>query len=214
MKHPTQPDQFIGKTSVIAKVMFHKVPSFKADKLPAMDRRYLFTGEAGTGKTSLAMAVASAITGNTVESILARTATNVDWYNGQSASVEVFRKWSEQGHYLPMYGSRIVQIVDEIDSISPAAANESLSYLDSLPSFVVFIATTNKTVNDLPERLQSRFKVHRFTLVQTDTIANWLACHFPTLTNHSEIAGGAKGNVRAAIIDALSHVEVQEALAV
>lgn len=213
---PTKPEHFAGKAGVIARVLFHKAQQFKTEKLPAIDRRYLLTGEAGTGKTSLAMAVAAAITGNSVSEILNKTATNVDWYNGQSATVDVFRKWSEQGHYLPMYGSRIVQIVDEIDAISIAAANESLSYLDSLPHHTLFIATTNKDIKDLPERLQSRFKVHRFVKVERDVIANWLGAQFPGLTTdqHQMIAVGADGNIRAAVTDALSIIETQEALAV
>lgn len=210
---PTKPSDFIGKAGIIAKVMFHKAESFKSSKLPAIDRRYLLTGEAGTGKTSLAMALAASITGCTVDNIINRQATNVDWLNGQSCSVEQVRKWREQGAYLPLYGNRVVQIVDEIDSISPAAANEILSYLDSLPYHTLLIATTNKSVSELPDRLQSRFKVHRFTKVETDTISNFLLSHFPKLTNAHKTAQRAEGNVRAAFTDALSEMEVQEALA-
>jgi DNA polymerase III gamma/tau subunit len=212
---PTKPEHFAGKAGIIARVLFHKIPQFQKEKLPALDRRYLLTGEAGTGKTSLAMAFAAALTGNSVQDILNRTATNVDWYNGQSATVEVIRKWREQGCYLPMYGSRVVQIVDEIDAISIAAANEALSYLDSLPHHTVFFATTNKEVKDLPDRLQSRFKVHRFSKVDEATIISWLAAQFPALSpdQHQSIAESAGGNIRAAITDALSIIETQEALA-
>ncbi len=213
MQNPSKPDCFVGKANTIARVLFHKIPSLKADGLSVMSRRYLFTGAAGVGKSSLAMAVASAITGNSIASILARNSTNVEWLNGQSATVDVFRKWTEQGHYLPMYGDRIVQIVDEVDSMSIAAHNEACSYLDALPPFVVFFATSNKSVEELPERLQSRFQVWKFPAVPTDIITTLLMSQFPTLTNHSEIAGGAKGNVRSAITDALQHLEVQEAMA-
>lgn len=210
---PTTKADFIGKAGVIATVLFHKAASFKTTKLPAIDRRYLLTGEAGTGKTSLAMAVAAHITGCTVQQILDRQATNVEWVNGQSVSVDTVRKWREQGHYMPLYGSHIVQIVDEIDSISLAAANEILSYLDSLPSHAMMLATTNKPVEALPDRLQSRFKVHRFPKVDQATIASYLKSKFPTIEQHEAIASRAQGNVRAAITDALAALEVQEAMA-
>lgn len=212
---PTKPEHFIGKTGTIAKVLFHKLERIKSEKLSALDRRYLFTGDAGTGKTSLAMAFASAITGNSVDSILNKTSTNVDWINGQSATVEVWRKWGEQCHYIPMYGNRIVQIVDEVDSISLAAANESLSYLDALPFHIVFIATTNKSVEAIPDRMQSRFKIQRFTTVPEFQLASWLGGKFNiNEATASDIAEKSRGNVRAAMTDALSIVETMEALAV
>lgn len=210
---PTKPEHFIGKTGIIAKVLFSQAAKIKAAKLPAIDRRYLFTGEAGTGKTSLAMALASFITGNSVESILNKSALNVDWVNGQSWSVDMVRAWTEAGHYLPMYGDRIVKIVDEIDCVSVAAANESLSYLDALPSHTVLFATTNKTVKELPDRFQSRFKLHTFTLVPAGVIETWLRQHFPRLDTASQIAETCGGNVRAAETDALQRMEYMEAMA-
>jgi replication-associated recombination protein RarA len=212
---PTTPADFIGRTRTIATVLFKKTAQFKTEKLPAIERRYLFTGEAGTGKTSLAMALAAFATGNTVESILAKSSLNVDWVNGQSWTVDLVRDWAMAGHYLPMYGNRIVKIVDEIDSISNATANESLSYLDALPSHVLLIATTNKPVKELPERLQSRFKVHTFTAVPAADLNAWLSASFPKLEAGwaQKIAQSVGGNVRAAMLDALQRIEYVEAMA-
>lgn len=213
---PTKPEHFIGKTNIIARVMFSGAAKFKADKtLPPLQRRYLFTGDAGTGKTSLAMAVASDITGNSVQSILDKCSMNVEWINGQSWSVEMVRQWAIDGHYLPLYGDRLVKLIDEIDSISPAAANEALSYLDGLPGHVMLIATTNKPITALPERFQSRFKVHQFTPVPPTDINAWLCTRFPKLETGwaQKIAQSVGGNVRAAETDALSRMEYVEAMA-
>jgi hypothetical protein len=104
-----------------------------------------------------------------------------------------------------MFGMR-VQIVDEIDSLSAAALCQARTYLDRLPKKTVIIATTNRTVEDLQEQLQSRFKILYFDPVPIEIIAGWLQAKFPRLG--AEMAGSiaiqSNGNVRAAETVAMS----------
>jgi hypothetical protein len=80
----------------------------------------------------------------------------------------------------------------------------------------VFIGTTNRTVEDLPEQLQSRFKILFFDPIPIEIIADWLQIKFPRLgaAMAGSIAIQSSGNVRAAETVAMSvadnWVETQE----
>jgi MoxR-like ATPase len=104
----------------------------------------------------------------------------------------------------------IVRFADEVETIPPAAVVELRGYLDDLPSSVVVIATTNKTVKELQEPLQTRFQVWKFDPVQASLIADLLIQKFPMLPPDvlRGIAGKVSGNVRAALTDAASELDV------
>ena len=208
---PHTPAEFIGKTGVIARAMFAQVPKLK-DAVDPMQRRYLFTGDAGLGKTALAEALAAAITGDPIERVWAGKSFNVEQVNGQSCSVDLVRRWQAEAHYVPM-NSKVI-IVDEIDATSLAACNELRTYLDKLPPKWVFLATTNLAVRKLQPQLQSRFKVHFFENVPHETIAHWLCARFKLgLDLARQTARNSGGNVRAAETDALNLIETLQALA-
>ena len=105
-----------------------------------------------------------------------------------------------------MFGMR-VQIVDEIDAASAAAHNELRTYLDNHSRIkTIFIGTTNRTVEELPEQLQSRFKILYFDPIPIEIIADWLQIKFPRLgaAMAGSIAIQSNGNVRAAETVAMS----------
>jgi len=204
MNHP----EYIGKTGKIAAALWRQIPKLQTTPDP-IERRYLFTGAPGLGKTDLAEHLAAALTGEDYARVHAMMAINVESVNGQSCSIEVVRRWRDSGHYRPLFGNCIVKLVDEVDGMSLPALNEIRSYLDRLPPGVVFIATTNKTVEELQEQLQSRFKVCYFDKPTPHEIQDWLEIKFdlPTQTAR-RIAEGAKGNVRAAKTDAIQWKEI------
>ena len=184
------PPQYIGKSGKIAALLWQQIPKLRAPDCPVMDRRYLFTGKPGLGKSAIAEQLGRALTTH---------ALGVESLNGQSCSVERVREWQWAGQFVPMFGLR-VQIVDEIDMASAAALAQMRTYLDKLPLRTVIIGTTNKTIAELPEQLQSRFKILYFDPVPMAVIAAWLLERFPKLgaAMAGSIAIQSAGNVRAA----------------
>ncbi len=190
------PQSFIGKSGKIATLLFNQIPKLTAPGCSIMDRRYLFTGKPGLGKSAIADLLARALVTHEL---------GIESLNGQSCSVDRIREWQLHGRFHPMFGMR-VQIVDEIDAASTAAHNELRSYLDKLPLKTVFIGTTNRTVEELPEQLQSRFKILYFDPIPLEVIADWLQAKFPRLgaAMAGSIAIQSNGNVRAAETVAMS----------
>jgi DNA polymerase III delta prime subunit len=196
------PPQFIGKTGLIGQVLQSKIPRIKNCFVTnPIERRWLFTGPAGVGKTELAMLLASEIAGHPL---------NVEKRMGSQISVEVVRDWVRNIPYRPLIGDMNVKFADEVETIPSAAVVELRGYLDELPPSVVFIATTNKPVKELQEPLQTRFQVWKFEPVQASAIAELLIQRFPMLPEEvlRSIASKVSGNVRAALTDAASELDV------
>jgi DNA polymerase III delta prime subunit len=198
------PQQFIGKSGKIAALLIKQIPKLTEAGCPLMERRYLFTGKPGLGKSAIAEMLGNALVTHPL---------GVEAVNGQSCSVDRIREWQLHGQFAPMFGMR-VQIVDEIDSASTGAHSQLRTYLDKLPGKTVFIATTNRTVEELPEQLQSRFKIFYFDPVPIEIIAEWLQGRFPRLGSAlaASIAIQSNGNVRAAETVALSVADNWEAM--
>jgi len=192
---PTQPQHFLGKAGRIAKVLFDAVPEIKTNRqLDTLDRCFLFHGPPGTGKSSLAECLALAIAGSKHE---------IEKINGQSCNVEVIRRWMADSPYFPLFGQCKVRLIEEIDAMSIAACNDARTWLDDLAPRNVVIATTNKTIKELQEQLQSRFQQWEFEKVNNQSIADWLVLNYRLAKDvAARIAAGAKGNVRVALADA------------
>jgi DNA polymerase III delta prime subunit len=196
------PCEFIGKTGLIGQVLQSKIPRLKGGSvMDPIERRWLFTGPAGVGKTELGMLLAAEIAGHQL---------NVDKRMGSQISVEVIRDWLRNAPYRPLIGDMNVRFADEIDTVPSAAVVELRGYLDELPPSVVFIATTNKSVKELQEPLQTRFQVWKFEPVQASAIGDMLIQRFPMLPPDvlRSIASKVSGNVRAALTDAASELDV------
>ena len=193
---------FIGKTGIIADVLALKIKRLLAGELASpLDRRWLFTGPPGVGKSALAADLARSAAGHPL---------NVDFRMGTAVNVDIIRDWVQHGCYRPMLGDFTVRFIDEIDTTPSAAITELRGYLDTLPPSVLFIATTNRASNELAEPLQTRFQPWHFESVSAAEISALLIDRYPALprTTVALITQRCLGNVRAALIAAAAEMDV------
>jgi replication-associated recombination protein RarA len=206
MNHLTS---WLGKTARIAETLRRAVPKLQTTRDP-LERRYLFVGPPGVGKSTLAEEMAHLLTGDSLASIRGYTSLNVQCLNGQSVSVDVVRQWQDAGRYRSIGNITQVVLIDEIDQMGLPALGQARTWLDRLvPGWVVF-ATTNKPLTELQDQLQSRFKVYTFEKIQAADISSWLQVEYqldPVTATKTAI--GVDGNMRSAKLDAMALIEAK-----
>lgn len=158
---------------------------------------WLFQGDSGTGKTTLALAVANEIGAQVIHIPSAEcNADKVRWL-----------KQDVMTSY-PMFGSWYCCIIDEADRMTPAAQVAFLSLLDAtgFPSNTIFIFTCNES-GKLEDRFLSRMKVIEFNgAIDAKEFGDlmydvWFAeaPEWATAPLMHKIIADSKSNVRAAL---------------
>jgi len=203
--HPTD---FIGRTQQIGKSLDMRLVKLSKDANP-IERRWLFSGPPGVGKSTLAHALGIRAAKDTLA---------MECVIGTHLSIDLIRQWKDAGKYVrPLLGDWTVKIVDEIDTVLAGNLVELRDFLDWLPAGHLLIATTNKGPKELPQPLQSRFMVQWFCKVEPKEIVNWLIWrhHIPPKVAQQIIddhaTSGCDGDVRAAETDALNWLRMKEA---
>ncbi|HYM20985.1 MAG TPA: DNA polymerase III subunit gamma/tau [Candidatus Kapabacteria bacterium] len=149
---------------------------------------YLFTGQRGCGKTTVARILAKAINcpnakKNNYEpcneceickSITSGNSMDVAEIDGASNnSVDDVREMRDNVKYPPLNGNYRVIIIDEVHMLSPQAFNALLKTLEEPPPHLVFIFATTEVQKVLPTIL-SRTQRYDFRRMQIEEIVKHL----------------------------------------
>lgn len=132
---PKDFDEFIGNKEIIK-----SIKSLLNQK--DIPHSFLFVGESGIGKTSLARILSNKIGGPNNEII----EINVANTNG----VDYFRQLNESSNYSSLFGGNKIYILDEIHQMTRESQNMLLKLLEQPPKHVYFCLCTTETGKLLP----------------------------------------------------------------
>ncbi len=126
---------------------------------------YLFTGSAGTGKTTVARIFAEGVTEGSGEIVEIDAASN----NG----VEAIAVIKEHAQMRPMYGKYKVYIIDECHMVSVSGWNSFLKLLEQPPEYDIFILCTTD-IQKIPATILSRCGRYKFRRISVEEIIDRL----------------------------------------
>lgn len=199
---PLSPEQFIGDAATVARKL--QTMASRAIANNAAPLKLLINGEPGIGKSAL------------VKFVINLLQTEPKWsvrkYNGTQVKIEIVEELASTLHYRDMYSLYRVIWIDEADKIPSAAQVRFLTLLDDLPNGNAVICTSNCQIEQFEKRFQTRFQTEQLNPPSIEQIArllrNWLD---PKAA--ASIASCAAGNVRAALLDAESTLQIMPAAA-
>lgn len=141
---PKNFEEIVGQDSIIS-VLQNQINT------NTINHAYLFCGPRGTGKTSTAKVLASAINGD----VLGAEIDIVEMDAASNNKVENVRDIIENLSFAPSVGKYKIYIIDEVHMLSTAAFNALLKTLEEPPSHVIFILATTEP-QKIPHTVLSR----------------------------------------------------------
>ncbi len=124
----------------------------------SLPHAFLFVGQKGTGKTSVARIVAQTLNKTTKEE---NSSDIVEMDAASNRGIEEVKNIIKEASYLPMTSAYRIFIIDEAHMITTEAYNALLKTLEEPPATAIFIlATTN--LEKVPKTIISRCSVINF----------------------------------------------------
>ena len=176
---PQNFEQVIGQKHVIQTLQ----NAISRNRIP---HAFLFTGERGVGKTSVARILAKAlncekgpiaIPCNTCSSCMEITAGNsmdVNEIDGAShTGIDDIRSLREHVRFLPARDKYKIYIIDEVHMLSTSAFNGLLKTLEEPPDYVIFIFATTEP-QKIPDTIISRCMRFDFRRIPAKQIVSQL----------------------------------------
>lgn len=164
---PTSLDQVVGQPQVTEVLE-------AAAKANSFAHAYLFTGQRGTGKTTVARILAHLINGLDYSDNI--NSDNVDIIEIDAASnngVDDVRAIRDSVQLAPMNCSHKVYIIDEFHMLSKPAFNALLKTIEEPPEYAVFILATTE-LQKVPATILSRVQRFHFKPLPPELLAGHL----------------------------------------
>ena len=176
---PTQLDDFVGQRHVVATLS-------QASKSDVFAHAYLFAGERGCGKTSMARTLATLMTCENLQDTKVcgkcrpcktiRTGASLDVQELDGATnrgIDDIKALIDGAQWSPQELSRKIYIIDEAHQLTKEATSALLKTLEEPPSYLTFILCTTEIRKILPTIL-SRCQRFNFKKLLAKEIADQL----------------------------------------
>lgn len=207
---PSKFSDLIGSAAQVGGILQKKIARLN----PATDTlKAMFYGPPGVAKSTLVRLIGEALLGFPRE---IRGRLNSEWLcsveetSGANVNADLVRAWQSSLGMGSMFAPWRIRIIEEMDAVPGVAQTCLLDFLDKMPPGNVLLGTSNLQLDLLQERFQTRMQAWKITTPDTATITDFLTQRWPKIPTDiaARIAVGSGGNVRAACLDAESHLDL------
>lgn len=175
----------------------------------AMPHALLFSGDAGIGKRSCAIACAAELSAKNSDKIescqaLMKAGTHPDFHTAQreegkkDVTVEAIRELRNKLYLKPYLGGAIVALIDEAEQMNASAYNALLKTLEE-PNDGTYIFLITNSLHALPETIRSRCQIIHFSKLKEDELSSLITRICPKLATEpsklSEVTSNCCGSL-------------------